>query len=232
MIRFPCAGCDKVMNVADEHAGKKAKCPACGEVVVIPRKSILPEPTKGPPAKTAPSKPPAVVSRKPQPADEENGEEDRKPAAQVSRKPMPVPAKLKAKAPPPDEDDEDIPELEAVDDEDDVEEAEEVDEDEDEDRPRKKSKKKPKKRRPVRKGEYVSCPNCGAGGAFRVFYSFWFGFTPALVCQVQCPRCGTQYNGNTGGSNTGTLIIIQVVITVVVVGFIVAANVLAMLAGG
>lgn len=159
MLRFPCAGCDKIMNVADEHAGKKAKCPACGEVVVIPLKSILPAPAKGPPAKSAPTKPPAgAVSRKPQQPADDNGEEDRKPASQISRKPMPAPAKLKAKAPPPDDEDEDIPEVEAVDEEEDFEEAEEVEEadedEEEEERPRKKksNKKKSKKYKPIRRG--------------------------------------------------------------------------------
>jgi hypothetical protein len=101
------------MNVADEHAGKKAKCPACGEVVVIPLKSILP-PREGTARQVGPGEPPAAVNRKPQrPADDDDGDEDRKPASQVSASPCPRPAKSREGVP--EDDDDDIPEVEAVD---------------------------------------------------------------------------------------------------------------------
>jgi len=32
-----CAGCGKSLKVADEHAGRRAKCPVCGTIVNVPR---------------------------------------------------------------------------------------------------------------------------------------------------------------------------------------------------
>src|SRR5258708_7718000 len=36
MISFPCGNCNKPLKVKDEFAGKKVKCPGCGQQVVIP----------------------------------------------------------------------------------------------------------------------------------------------------------------------------------------------------
>lgn len=38
MIAFACTECGKRLEVKDEHAGKKAKCPSCGAVVAVPQK--------------------------------------------------------------------------------------------------------------------------------------------------------------------------------------------------
>ena len=35
-IEFKCTACDTLMRAADDAAGKKAKCPTCGEIVSIP----------------------------------------------------------------------------------------------------------------------------------------------------------------------------------------------------
>lgn len=35
-IQTICGGCGKTLSVADEHAGKRARCPACGHVYVVP----------------------------------------------------------------------------------------------------------------------------------------------------------------------------------------------------
>lgn len=35
-IEMRCAGCGQMLRVADEHAGKKARCPACGTVADVP----------------------------------------------------------------------------------------------------------------------------------------------------------------------------------------------------
>ena len=35
MIRVTCR-CGKILNAGDEHAGRQAKCPACGEVLTVP----------------------------------------------------------------------------------------------------------------------------------------------------------------------------------------------------
>ena len=39
MIAFACPECGKRLEIRDEHAGKKAKCPGCGAVLTVPRKS-------------------------------------------------------------------------------------------------------------------------------------------------------------------------------------------------
>jgi len=36
MIRFNCASCGSGVRVGDDKAGKKGKCPQCGQVIVIP----------------------------------------------------------------------------------------------------------------------------------------------------------------------------------------------------
>jgi hypothetical protein len=35
-IEMRCTGCGQTLRVADEHAGKKARCPACGTIVQVP----------------------------------------------------------------------------------------------------------------------------------------------------------------------------------------------------
>jgi phage FluMu protein Com len=35
-IEMRCAGCGQTLRVADEHAGKKARCPACGTIAQVP----------------------------------------------------------------------------------------------------------------------------------------------------------------------------------------------------
>lgn len=42
-IESVCSGCGQKLSVADEHAGKKARCPACGQVYVV----MLPPPGGG-----------------------------------------------------------------------------------------------------------------------------------------------------------------------------------------
>jgi hypothetical protein len=38
-IRFRCPKCDKRLSVAPHHAGKKAKCPGCGEAIRVPEEN-------------------------------------------------------------------------------------------------------------------------------------------------------------------------------------------------
>ena len=35
-IEMSCTGCGQTLRVADEHAGKKARCPACGTIAEVP----------------------------------------------------------------------------------------------------------------------------------------------------------------------------------------------------
>jgi DNA-directed RNA polymerase subunit RPC12/RpoP len=41
-IKVACA-CGKKLSVKDEHAGKRVKCPACGSVLVIPKRERRPK---------------------------------------------------------------------------------------------------------------------------------------------------------------------------------------------
>jgi hypothetical protein len=51
-------------------------------------------------------------------------------------------------------------------------------------------------------GGYAPCPKCGNTDAERVLFTFWGSFhITNVVCHVQCPSCGTCYNGRTGRSN-------------------------------
>ena len=59
-IEFDCP-CGKALRVADEHAGRKVKCPACGVVGYVPEPEpqfevVEDEPASPPPAKAAPAK--------------------------------------------------------------------------------------------------------------------------------------------------------------------------------
>lgn len=50
-IEMGCTGCGQTLRVADEHAGKKARCPACGTIVQVPASGepAPPEPAAGSP---------------------------------------------------------------------------------------------------------------------------------------------------------------------------------------
>jgi uncharacterized Zn finger protein (UPF0148 family) len=52
-MRFSCPSCGKVLNVKDEYAGKKARCPGCQEALTVP---YAPEAAD---AAAAPAPPPA-----------------------------------------------------------------------------------------------------------------------------------------------------------------------------
>ena len=41
MIRFTCSNCSRLIRVEDKYAGKKGKCPKCGNAVVVPERSTV-----------------------------------------------------------------------------------------------------------------------------------------------------------------------------------------------
>lgn len=43
-IESNCSGCGKTLSVAEEHAGKQARCPACGQIYTVPYPAQLSEP--------------------------------------------------------------------------------------------------------------------------------------------------------------------------------------------
>ncbi|MCX5648949.1 MAG: hypothetical protein NTX40_07630 [Planctomycetota bacterium] len=68
MIQFQCAKCGKRLMVKDESAGKRVKCPACGQVLQAPAARAAPAPAQAP-AKPEPPPPaakaPAPLALKP-----------------------------------------------------------------------------------------------------------------------------------------------------------------------
>ena len=46
MIAFACPGCSKKLTVKDEFAGKKAKCPHCGQTVLLPATATVTRPSQ------------------------------------------------------------------------------------------------------------------------------------------------------------------------------------------
>ena len=39
-IETPCSGCGQKLAVAEEHAGKQARCPSCGEIYTVPHAQL------------------------------------------------------------------------------------------------------------------------------------------------------------------------------------------------
>src|SRR5262245_53865805 len=68
MITFSCEHCGKTLRVADDAAGKKARCPECSQRSVVPP-TVAPTDTRGDAPRTArgPAKTPAreAVSEQP-----------------------------------------------------------------------------------------------------------------------------------------------------------------------
>jgi DNA-directed RNA polymerase subunit RPC12/RpoP len=197
MIKFKCSQCGKEISAADEHAGRKAKCPGCQAILQIPG---------GRPAPPPPPKPVVPEVEEVAEAVEEAPPRPRKPA---------VPAvNVKAGKPRRDPDEEDVEEVDEVP-------AEDEDDEEEDDRPRKKRRKGRKRGR--WHGEWADCPNCGApGDATRLTYTFWGGFIgPMIINVVRCNQCGTTYNGKHGDYNTTRIIIyyaVSIAIALVILG--------------
>lgn len=69
-VTVQCGACSKKLQAPEQYAGKKAKCPSCGGVIVIP--SAAPGASSAPPrpaaAPSAPSAPPIPAAAAPAPA--------------------------------------------------------------------------------------------------------------------------------------------------------------------
>ena len=59
---------------------------------------------------------------------------------------------------------------------------------------------------------YAPCPHCQNTQASPVRYTWWGGVLgPKMLTHVKCGRCGTAYNGKTGGSNSTAIAVYLVV---------------------
>ncbi len=56
------------------------------------------------------------------------------------------------------------------------------------------------------------CPNCSNVAPVEISFTWWGGFVgPKLFHHVQCPECGTAYNGKTGRSNATAIVVYTIV---------------------
>jgi hypothetical protein len=70
---------------------------------------------------------------------------------------------------------------------------------------------------------YVPCPKCGAPGPSKVKWTWWGSYLgPKLFHQVRCPECEHSYNGMSGGSNIGPMIIFVTIPLLGIAGILVA----------
>ena len=61
--------------------------------------------------------------------------------------------------------------------------------------------------------QFAACPKCRTTGATRVKFTMWGGVLgPKLLTHVKCGLCGTKYNGKTGQSNTGAIVVYTIVV--------------------
>jgi len=61
-IESECEGCGVQLRVADEHAGRQARCPQCGVLYTVPQKSSAPQPNAAPPNAEPPTAQPLDTS--------------------------------------------------------------------------------------------------------------------------------------------------------------------------
>lgn len=60
--------------------------------------------------------------------------------------------------------------------------------------------------------QFAPCPQCQASAANRLNFTWWGGaLGPKMLNHVKCGNCGAKYNGKTGGSNTGGILVYTVV---------------------
>src|SRR5712672_1743515 len=65
MLLVTCPGCGKKLQVKDELAGKKAKCPTCGSPFAIPTPRAAARPRTGAPTETVADDVPFVTAAEP-----------------------------------------------------------------------------------------------------------------------------------------------------------------------
>ncbi len=72
---------------------------------------------------------------------------------------------------------------------------------------------------------YKPCPSCRAEKAQKVSFTLWGGMLgPAMLTHVKCGGCGTAYNGKTGRSNTGGILVYTAVSLALVIAIVIAMS--------
>jgi phage FluMu protein Com len=74
MIEFTCSFCGKALQVADQYAGKQARCPGCSQVVTVPEIAKAQAAAKTEEAAKGKAEPPYKTPSKPAKKEEEPSE--------------------------------------------------------------------------------------------------------------------------------------------------------------
>jgi phage FluMu protein Com len=171
MIQLKCPHCAKEIRAAEEHAGKKIRCPKCKEVLTLPAADTAVQSAAPRTAPAAVKKGPPPIPKRP-PVDEEQD--------------VPVMEAI--------EDDDARPVRKARRDE------PEDEEEDDEEYERRRRKRKKRKRRQGAYADCPNCNSPGnAQRVAFTWWGGLVG--PAILTHVRCNDCGTCYNGRTGKSN-------------------------------
>jgi len=65
--------------------------------------------------------------------------------------------------------------------------------------------------------QYVACPRCETENPEKVGFTWWGGVIgPKILSHVRCRKCRWEYNGKSGKSNTGGIVIYTVVIIAII----------------
>jgi predicted Zn finger-like uncharacterized protein len=200
-IAITCPQCENQLQVRDEHAGKRVKCPRCGAALDVPQQPATAAeapPSLAPPAVATelPAVLPATgVRTKPPPLPEPAAAPERAEPRQRFQRCPECGARIPANA-------RRCPECRA-----------DLDDEDEDDRPR----------RPRR--AHKPCPRCGAAEPRKVSFTWWGSvYGPALFSHVRCVECGYGYNGRTGRSNLIPAIFfvaIPAILIVLIIAFLV-----------
>lgn len=74
-------------------------------------------------------------------------------------------------------------------------------------------------------GPGIVCPNCRSPYSKKVGFTWWGGVLgPKMLSHVKCTGCGNAYNGKTGQSNTGGIVVYTVIVTLIALAVVVAVS--------
>lgn len=194
-LKIACSKCNARLQVREELAGKKVKCPKCTAVVPVPLPETVEEVEQTPEVEEVQEKPAARIKRKEDVAATPRGRIQRK-------EDLEPPARSRKHAEPEDEE-------ENLEDSDDSE--------------TKSSRSKKGKKSKADKGstKWAPCPRCGETRAKKVLYTFWgSAIGPAIFSHVRCQECGMGYNGRTGKSNLIAAILCITIALAAIIGLL------------
>lgn len=70
---------------------------------------------------------------------------------------------------------------------------------------------------------WMACPKCASTSATMPTFTWWGGMIGAkMLTHIKCNQCGESYNGKTGGSNTGGIVIYSIVVGGIAIALMIA----------